>query len=479
VLKNWLSLDRRSLGFFRLALGLCLLIDLATRGLYFRAHYTSHGLFPLKDYLVQPGVDLRRWSLLFMNDDPWFVGLFFAISVLFAAALTLGYRVRLTGWICWVLWVSLFRRNPLITNAGDMYLPLLLFWGNFLPWGERFSIQQTSEGPADYSRLPAFCYQIQVCILYWFSAVLRGGPEWQVDYSALYFALRLERFQTVLSPWLLTLGADVLAAITYLTLALELLGPFFLLLPWWRMRAVCVLLIVIFHLGIVAGLNIPMFALIGALGPLGILPGKVWELTPLVALDRKLSAGFSDLGHILRVSSTVPGKYSQPDEGLRKAYPWLTLPAMGLVLFGLYRGLYYPDQPNFLLGIVRVFSLDQRWGMFSPGPPHLSGWERVPATTKSGRTVELLSQEDLELDQIAGPHHNKPYDTRWFNLHMVLATERPGHTELYLRYLVEKWNLAHPEDPILTARYEFHTRNNPPGFMLGDLGVRVYASYTR
>lgn len=477
LLKNWLSLDKRSLGFFRIALGCCLLIDLITRGLFFRAHYSSQGLFPLRDYLVQPGVDLRRWSFLFMNDHPLFVGLFFIVSFFFVMALTLGYRVRLSGWVCWAIWVSLFRRNPLITNSGDIYLPLLLFWGNFLPWANRYSLEQTSEDSPDYAKLPGFCYQIQVCILYWFSAVLRSGPEWQVDYSAIYFSLQAERYNTLFSPWLLTLGTDVLQVVTFLTLALEFFGPFLLLLPWWRIRGLCVVVVVIFHLSIVLGLNIPIFALIGALGPLGILPGQFWKLKLLAPLDRKLTALFSRLANALKTSPPNDGKKPDYIVKVREIYPWLTLPAMALVIFGLHRGIYHPNRVSYLLGVTRVFSLDQRWGMFSPSPPLNSGWERVPASLKSGRTVNLLTLETTDPAQPAGPHHAYPHQSRWFNLHAVLEAERPGHTQLYLRYLVDRWNRAHPDDPVLAARYEYHFRIHRPDYMLGDVGVRVYASY--
>jgi len=473
--KDWLALDKRSLGLFRIALGLCLVLDVFTRGLYFRAHYSSQGIFPLKDYLLQPGLEMRRWSLMFINDTPLFVGLFFLVMLVAAILFTLGYRIRWTGWLCWILWVSVFRRNPLITNAGDIYLPLLLFWGNFLPWAERFSVQPEPSGGPSYARFPAFCYQIQVCILYWFSAIFRSGEEWMVDHSALYFALKSERYNTIFSPYLLMLGDDILSLVTWLTLILEFLGPWFLLLPWWRVRALCVFLIVAFHFGILLGINIPLFALVGAIGPLGMLPGRLWETrfgrAIEARLDRLLGPAKARLGG--------GGKKPTSSHRLARLYPWLTVPAMALMLFGLYRGVYYPDKWNYMVGVVRVFSLDQRWGMFSPSPPRQHDWDLAPATTASGRVVNLLDGGEYRPEEAAWRFYDYPWNLRWMNLHMVLSAERRSHTQLYLQYLVERWNEAHPEDPVQTARYEYHFRVVERDYFLGRTGTLVYGTYHR
>ena len=474
---NWLALDKRSLGLFRIAVGVSLILDVASRGLFFRAHYSSQGLFPLKDYLVQPGVDMRRWSLLFMNDTPLFVGLFFLATLVFSVLFTLGYRTRLTGWICWALLVSIFRRNPLVVNAGDMYLPLLLFWGNFLPWGDRFSVQSRANEDSDVGGFPAFCYQIQVCILYWFSAIFRAGPEWQVDYSALYHAMKAERFNTFLSPWLLTLGTDLLAALTYVTLALELLGPFFLLLPLWRVRAVCVLLIMSFHFGIMLGINIPIFALIGIVGPLGMLPGQFWELKGPKKFERWFSRSISGWGSRRRLSESRSETDTVGKLKLELLYRWLTYPAMALMLFGLYRGVYNPESNSYVLGLSRVFSLDQRWGMFSPRPPHYADWDTAPATTSSGRKIDLLTGGEYDPSASTTRFYQRFGNVRWFNLHMILMGEMRGHNQFYLQYLVDRWNEAHPDDPVLTARYEYHFQTIMPHYLLGETRTKVYATF--
>ena len=150
---------------------------------------------------------------------------------------------------------------------------------------------------------------------------------------------------------------------------------------------------------------------------------------------------------------------------------------MALMLFGLYRGVYNPESNSYVLGLSRVFSLDQRWGMFSPRPPHYADWDTAPATTSSGRQVDLLTGGAYDSSASTTRFYQKLGYVRWFNLHMILMGEMRGHNQLYLQYLVDRWNVAHPDDPVLTARYEYHFQTIMPHYLLGDTRTKVYATY--
>ncbi|MCA9781282.1 MAG: hypothetical protein KC800_31395, partial [Candidatus Eremiobacteraeota bacterium] len=241
---------------------------------------------------------------------------------------------------------------------------------------------------------------------------------------------------------------------------------------FWRVRAACVLLIVSFHFGIMLGINIPIFALIGMVGPIGLLPGEFWNGKWPGRFETRFSSLFSGW------KRRLPGA-SQPQSNprLERAYHWLTYPAMGLMLFGLYRGVYFPDSANYLVGMTRVFSLDQRWAMFSPRPPQYSDWDTAPATLKSGRRIDLLTGRAYEPGASVTRDYQKFGRIRWFNLHMLLTDERRGHTQLYLQYLVERWNKDHPDDPVLTARYEYHYQSIKPNYLLDETRTRVFGTY--
>jgi len=479
--KGWLCLDKRSLAFFRICLGLILLLDIVLRSLHFRAHYTREGLFPLQSYLIQPDLTQRRWSVFFMNDSPLFVGLLLMFFFLCALSLTVGYRTRLVGWLCWVLLLGVYRRNPVVNNAGDIYLPLLLLWGNFLPWGEYFSLDGEDAGGEDdysYSSFPGFCYLAQVAILYWFSAVLRTGEEWQVDGQALYYALNLEPLSTRFAPIMLQCGTEVLSVITFVTLLLEVLGPVLLFLPSSWARILGVVLIMSFHFGIVISLLIPVFAAVCMVAPLGLLPALVWENRYGQWLSRRLTEWVTRLRDRLPASLLAWGRW-EPPSLVRRLYFSIPYLFMALTLFFLYWGIRSPDERSPLTGTLRALSLDQRWGMFSPRPPDSIGWESVPARTESGKFVNLIGREAYSSEPLDIQNSFYLWAYRWRAFHLSLTTRRESHTQLYLRYLVKEWDRRHPSDPIVAAEYIYHPRTIPKRYLLGEKGSDVIAVFHR
>ena len=61
----------------------------------------------------------------------------FLVAGLFAGLLLVGYRTGLATCVSWFMLLSVQARNPIILQGGDVLLRLLLFWGIFLPLGER------------------------------------------------------------------------------------------------------------------------------------------------------------------------------------------------------------------------------------------------------------------------------------------------------------------------------------------------------
>src|SRR6188472_19561 len=65
VLSTIFGADIRSLGAFRIVLGVVVLIDVASRWSEIRIHYSDEGILPRDDAIV--GINDWRWSLLFVN----------------------------------------------------------------------------------------------------------------------------------------------------------------------------------------------------------------------------------------------------------------------------------------------------------------------------------------------------------------------------------------------------------------------------
>lgn len=459
-MRRWLGCDLRSLALFRVAVGLILLIDLFFRSVHFRAHYTSEGILPLKFYLSQPDLSFRYWSIFYINDSPLFVGILLLLAAAAAVCLTVGYRTRLSGWLCWVFWLGLHHRNPLIVHKGDSYLLLLLFWGCLLPWGRRFSVDAAAQAPRENQRahLSLACagYLLQVCYLYWFSAVYRTGPTWAVDGSALYYTLHLESDLTWFAPWMLPLE-PVLKFLSFATILFEAFGPFLLLLPFAWSRILSVLLIVSFHFGIMAVMNLGLFAWICIAGPLGLLPALVWETTP----GRRLEKWLTEL------SQGLARQWPKPIEHhpRRVSFDGLAALALAGISYYSFSDLAGRNMHSVEMNLIRVAGLNQRWGMFSPSPPLSFGWPAGPAMTLSGEKVDLVN-------------HSGILDQRW-RFYRSNIERFDQHGRNYLDYLVKRWDQKHPQNPIVEAQYLTHTRAVLPDYQLGLAEDVVHAEYRR
>ena len=69
--------------------------------------------------------------------------------------------------------------------------------------------------------------------VYFFSAWLKTGPEWQVDGTAIYYALHLDDMNT----WFAQQWRDwhaVTVPLTHYVWWLELLGPVLIFCPWFN-----------------------------------------------------------------------------------------------------------------------------------------------------------------------------------------------------------------------------------------------------
>jgi hypothetical protein len=476
------GLDLRSLGLLRIALGWVLLLDWLARGFHFRAHYTDQGILPLRTYLNQPDLSYRFWSVFYINDSPWFVGALFAVGLLGSLALMLGYRTAWSGWIVWVLLLGLHHRNPLVLHKGDTYLLLLLFWGNFLPWGRFFSVDGATQvkGSDDQKEqlnvsLAGTCYLAQICLLYWFTALLRTHPAWQVDGSALYFSFNLDALAKEPAYLGLSLGPEGLAFFTFAALWWEFSVPFVLLLPWAWTRILGVASIVLFHAGIYLTLDIINFAWICMVAPLGLLPTKIWQLSAGRFLERSLS------GTAARVQEMFPQRwlaFQPPLPGPRWARLGQLLPALALLaaVAYLWADLSGYHQKSLALKMVRVAGMDQRWGMFSPRPPSVHGWQSVEARRKSGVVFDLITEKPYPPGQYSCPRTWS--GQRWTQYrNMLLVNGFPAHVDVYLRYLVSAWNRAHPDDPVVAADYVWHSRYAPPDYLLYQRSKVVVAQY--
>jgi len=231
-LKNAFAVDLRALALMRVGIGLVVLIDLMFRLTNLRAHYTDWGVMP-RELMIE-------WNSLLLSfhfiSGRWEIQLLLlAVAAFFSIKLILGKHTQTTTIIVWALTLSLHNRNIFVLQGGDDYLRMILFWAMFIPWGKVWSIDaQANAGKPDcrHVSLGSSAYIMQIMIMYVATAFYKSAPEWNTEWTALYFALQLDQFVRPLGKYMLNFP-NLLIALTLFTVWLEKIGTFFFVVPFY------------------------------------------------------------------------------------------------------------------------------------------------------------------------------------------------------------------------------------------------------
>ena len=435
--------DVRSLAALRIVLAITVLIDLAIRATNLAVHYSNAGILPRA--VQVNAVDPWQFSLHVINDTVLFQAALFGSTALAALGMLVGYRTRLMTVIVWALVLSLQWRNFFVGSSADDLLHLLLFWAIFLPLGAVWSVDRwrglEPEPPSmRVVSMGTAALFLQIAFMYWFTAVLKSGPEWRVDGTALYYALSARQIGTPIGASLLQFP-ELLKVLTFGTLALEVIAPLVLFSPVFTVpaRLAGILAIVGLHLGIALTLSIGIFPLIGITCMVAFLPGWFWDSAlprlraalPDLAVTTHpawqtlagLGAGrpawsrlasFGAPGHLAlagvpaHAASSVPayqGRGSgigapavrarsqrRADSPLRGSLVANALAAIFLVYVFCWNlaGVSAFSMPASTRPLGVFLGLTQYWTMFAPYPTKGTTWHIVPGTLRDGRQIDLL-----------------------------------------------------------------------------------------
>lgn len=280
-LAEMIGIDLRTLALFRVALGLVLLWCVLSCFRDLNAFWTDLGVMP-RTWMIES--DSRwRFSLYLVNGQPWFVALLLLVQAGCAAMFALGWRTRFAAITSFVLWASLINRDPMVLIGGDLLLCCLLFWAMFLPLGARYSFDAAlSTIPPPEKNLhvswASLGLLLQVMSVYFFSAIMKTGREWWPDFTAVYYALMLDRHALPFGHWLLNFPGllKVLSAYVY---GLELLGPILIFTPYFLrpVRLVLMLMLMAMHAGFLLCLQLGHFPFVSFASLTAFTGGWLWD----------------------------------------------------------------------------------------------------------------------------------------------------------------------------------------------------------
>ena len=465
------GVDLRSVALLRIGLAVMLLTDLAVNASGLRTFFTDEGVLP-RSVLLDTLPPSLSWYPHLAGGGVWFEGALFALQAALALMLLVGYRTRLAAFGSYALLLSMEARNPYILYGADMMLRLGLFWALFLPLADRCSVDAAlgRVRPArehTWLGVAGFAFMIQVGLSYTIGALLKSGPTWLVDHTAVAYALSVDIFRRPFGQWLGQFHG-LMHAMTIAVRQLEIYGPLLFIAPVWSWRAR--LLGVVGFAAMQAGFGVCMQ--MGFFGPvmvaltLILLPAEFWTdwAAPvgqrLAAWPPAAHAAGWWRGWLQRHRRSAPPEPSGPARSSPAALAlgWgrdagLLFLIGFVVCWNLAQipGLHLATPPG-LNWIARGAGLGQRFDMFAPDPNPDDGWYVMRGTMRNGGTVNVFTgASPAVLD--------KPADVpasfggeRWM-MHL-LAVWPPDNQDLLqplAQFLGREWNRSHADDDQLAT----------------------------
>ena len=436
-LRELAGIDSRSLALLRIGMASILLLDLVMRSRFLRDHYSDWGVLPRAAVADWLPLRTKVFPLYFVDGSAWWAGLLFAVTGAAALCLLLGWRTRLATIACWALVSALQIRMPSVLHGGDNLLRILLVWSIFLPLGASWSLDARRKGerrPLHVVSMATLAIQLQLCFMYVFTALRKSDPVWTEERSAVLIALNLDYLTTSWGAFLRGFPA-LLEIATAATLALELLGPLLLWLPFFigPLRFFVALAFVLFHLaGLAPALELGSFPWVCAVAWSIFLPRWFWE---------RVRWARSGAGVLESDGLSFRARPSQVAQNL--VVLLLLVTTLSWNLRDLSPERFSALVPRGFDPVVQCLGLQQSWRMFAPRPPADDGWFVAPAARADGSTVDAWSLAPFDPrrpDDVAATYMGARWTKYLINLtYEDYLTHRP----LFTSYLCRRFNDRH------------------------------------
>jgi hypothetical protein len=471
---NYLSFDKRALALMRICIAFVLMLDLGIRMTDLEAFYSNTGVLPL------PALFEHAWNPYFISihtiSGLWQVQLIlFLIAFFFAILLFIGYRTQLFTFLSWFMLLSLHNRNVMILQGGDDLLRMVLFWSIFIPWGDRYScdrllnpeLQQNNK--TNIFTVATIAYLLQVCYIYTGSALLKG-PEWNHDFTALYYAYSLDQIAYPVTKHIYYFP-ELLKNLTRIAYYFELLVPLLFFIPvkhsW--LRTTGVFAIIIFHLINGMTLFIGLFPLIGIATVIGILPSSFMN-----GFDRRIK----------KIKPVITRSFCGLASGLQLFVRWKKFSPLKSILLQRTKTailiflIFFVFDWNFsnltfinskLSDDLRIIGyglrLDQNWGMFAPNVFKDDGWFILEGITTSGKDFDLLHPDQpLSFSKPANIVSMFKND-RWrkYSENYIFA-DNEFLRGYFCNYCKRIWNEKHPDQYVTTLSVIYMSEFSLPDY---------------
>jgi hypothetical protein len=414
--------------------------------------FADEGMLPRASQVTLFGA---QFTLLNAAGQTWQVAVFWAASLVAAAALAIGFHTRTASFVTFIALASFSLRNPMIGDASDQVFRASAFWLGFTAAGDRWSVDawlRTRRGdPATGLAwaLPIRILELQFAWIYLATGLEKmGGGLWR-DGLAVYYSLQLEH--TFARSWAAPLArmVELMRVATEATLAVELAFLPLTFLPYIRRigRLLAVAAAAGLHLSILVFMNVGNFPLVMLAGLIPFIPPS-W----VHAIAARLR--LPDRGEATAAIARDPG-WVRDVGGVALAFLAIMVFSTSLPAYAAVSRPAPVDQALLYADLV------QKWNMFAPDPATADGWLRIPAVLEDGTQLDLAtggppSDEPLYAD---------PLYTRWTKVTEWIAAStgvdyRQEYSRMYCR--MRNLHLQPGQSPIVSFDLVYYERQIPP-----------------
>ena len=419
------ALDVRSLAVGRVLLGTILVVDAAVRSSHAAETLSPDGFLPpdlVRRFVGHPW----GWSLALLDEGGAWGGPLLVAEGISGAMLAAGFCTRLTTLFAWVTLVSLVRRTAPMTNAGDVFLACLLFWGCFLPLGAVWSVDALRRGapPAatEVRGVAAWALVLQVCAVYLSAGLGKCNETWWSG-DAVSYALSVHDHGTPLGDALASSGLPARLS-TWCTPLLELGGAALVFAPGVRLPLV--ILFVAFHLAIALSMDVCLFPWVGIAAWTMLVPGRAWPRT----------RGAAASGGVLPAPASPAGRAA-----------CVAAMALAAAAFAHANGPWNDrPAPWGVRHAVALTMLEQDWRVFGELRRQRQ-WTYAEAILADGSTVDLLrGGRPVERVLPAGGFHSIGDQRLQKLLWEIPKPDRRVFADAIAARLARDWNATHTGD---------------------------------
>ena len=254
IREHYCTIDLRTLGLFRLALGFLLIADCLRHWHEASWAYSNEGVLTNHYHLFHPS-SRYNFSLYHAFSSLGEVHVAFALSLLCYLCFFIGWKTRVFSILSFVLVTSMDNRLVMVENGGYVVVNLICCWAMFMPTGARFSVdalvrsyrERTEQTPAELGERarPAWAPRtfvsgvvllatLNIAAIYFFNVVNKSGATWRRG-ETVHYVLHLDRMVTGLAVVLREhLPLWAMKGMTWTVLALEALLVAWILSPYGR-----------------------------------------------------------------------------------------------------------------------------------------------------------------------------------------------------------------------------------------------------